>query len=197
MKTDLTITTTSATDNKKVTNKISYVNPNLTNNQAIELAQAISSLTTDSYFKTTRTDTTDCDATRPRPMEFCRYRKNNNWYDVPTDGAISMTTAEITAKSLSIMVKTVNDGIAMQILDFTDTNTEKPCNVNQIQFGGAIGDPALKDRWRALINNGAFSADQTDIPACTITFKIKFDQTYQYDEWEKTITFTITEAGGE
>lgn len=64
MKTDLTITTTSATDNKKVTNKISYVNPNLSNNQAIELAQAITNLTTDSYSKTTRTDTTECDETK-------------------------------------------------------------------------------------------------------------------------------------
>ena len=64
MKTDLTITTTSATDNKKVTNKISYVNPNLSNNQAIELAQAITNLTTDSYLKTTRTDTTECDETK-------------------------------------------------------------------------------------------------------------------------------------
>lgn len=65
MKTDLTITTTSATDNKKVTNKISYVNPNLTNNQAITLAQAITDLTTDSYLKTTRTDTTECEDTKP------------------------------------------------------------------------------------------------------------------------------------
>ena len=65
MKTDLTITTTSATDNKKVTNKISYVNPDLTNNQAIELAQAITDLTTDSYLKTTRTDTIECEETKP------------------------------------------------------------------------------------------------------------------------------------
>ena len=63
MKTDLTINATSATDGKKVTNKISYVNPNITNNQAITLAQAINSLTTDSYTKTIRTDTTDCDDT--------------------------------------------------------------------------------------------------------------------------------------
>lgn len=63
MKTDLTINATSATDGKKVTNKITYVNPNITNNQAITLAQAINDLTTDSYTKTVRTDTTDCDDT--------------------------------------------------------------------------------------------------------------------------------------
>lgn len=63
MKTDLTINATSATDGKKVTNKISYVNPNITNQQAITLAQAINNLTTDSYTKTIRTDTTDCDDT--------------------------------------------------------------------------------------------------------------------------------------
>lgn len=79
MKTDLTINATSATDGKKVTNKISYVNPNITNNQAITLAQAICSLTTDSYTKTTRTDTSDCDASRTaRTFSSLRITSSNN-----------------------------------------------------------------------------------------------------------------------
>lgn len=67
MKTDITINATSSVDGKKVTNKISYVNPDITNSQAMALAQAFNDLTTDSYNSTTRTDTTNCEEQASKP----------------------------------------------------------------------------------------------------------------------------------
>lgn len=55
-KTTITINALDAND-KKVTNNITYVNPDITDANAIILAQKISSLTTDTYVSTERTDT--------------------------------------------------------------------------------------------------------------------------------------------
>lgn len=201
MKTDLTINSTSATDGKKVTNKISYVNPNLTNREAITLAQAISSLTTDSYTKTTRTDTTDCDTTTSRPITSIKYRRkadvsasSSSWYDVPADGNITFAENLIGGKSLQILIDTIVDGQAPTVYDVTD-DSQTPVDLNNYQFGGPIGDTVLKKKWFFTFNNGMYAQDQTAITPRTVSFKIKFNGTHQYDAWEKTFTFTIT--GGE
>lgn len=60
-KTDLTITATDSMTDKKTTSKITYVNPNITTAQALDLAKSINYLTKDSYVSTTRTDTTILD----------------------------------------------------------------------------------------------------------------------------------------
>lgn len=52
-------------NNKKVSNNITYVNPNISNNTAVELAQRISALSSDSYQSTTRVDKTNVDTTKP------------------------------------------------------------------------------------------------------------------------------------
>lgn len=61
-KTDLTINATNQLG-KKVSNKISYVNNNITNSQAVQLATMINGLTNNTYSSTTKTQQTTCDAT--------------------------------------------------------------------------------------------------------------------------------------
>ena len=195
MKTDLTITTTSATDNKKVTNKISYVNPNLNNNQAIELAQAITDLTTDSYLKTTRTDTTECDTTNSRPITNILYNKAGSpaYAQVPADGVITMTTNEVYSNGLRIYIETPYDGQAPIVSDITD-DSNTPVGLEQISWAGAMygtGNP--RNKWGIAFTN-SIQTSQRNITPRTVTFKVTFKPTYQYDAWEKTFTFNITEG---
>lgn len=83
--TSLTINSTDA-NNKKVTNKISYVNPNITNQQALTLAQTIAALTTDTYDTTIRTDSIELDTTKPdRTIQAARVVSNSTGVNVMTD----------------------------------------------------------------------------------------------------------------
>lgn len=57
MPTNTTLTINSTNGDKKVADKINYVNPDITDQQAINLALAINNLTNNSFVSVQRTDT--------------------------------------------------------------------------------------------------------------------------------------------
>lgn len=63
-KTDIIINSFNA-DNKKTSDTISYVNPDISNNVALELAQRINSLTDNTYSSTERVDRTELGTIKP------------------------------------------------------------------------------------------------------------------------------------
>ena len=74
MPTNTSLTINSTQNGKKVTDKISYVNPNITTQQALDLAQAINNLTNNAYVSTTRQDTIDLDGSGGKPaLTFTAY----------------------------------------------------------------------------------------------------------------------------
>lgn len=79
MPTNTSLTINSTQNGKKVTDKISYVNPNITTQQALDLAQAINNLTNNAYVSTTRQDTIDLDGSGGKPeltfVSFCSGKK--------------------------------------------------------------------------------------------------------------------------
>lgn len=59
MQVNLVINATAIASDKKINTTISYVNPEVTNQKMLELANALNALTTNSYIKTTKTTTED------------------------------------------------------------------------------------------------------------------------------------------
>lgn len=202
-KTDLTITSLNSTDNKKVTNKISYVNPNITNNQAILLAQSIASLTTDSYQSTTRTDTTECDVTINRPVTV-KYAHTSGqgststiYDDVPQDGVINLTTEQIFNKQLIlILTTTTRDGCAPIIDIISDTDTVKPLLFTEGKFYyDASYSAVYYNSWLIYFATNASSSasGRDDITARTFVARITFNASSTVDAWSKEFTFVITD----
>ena len=89
-KTDLTIVSTS-TENKTVNNKISYVNPNISDNDAIALAQKINNLTTNSYVSTTKTTAETLEEKVDRVLSGVRFTFGNQTFNQETPTAESFT----------------------------------------------------------------------------------------------------------
>ena len=186
MKTDLTINATSATDGKKVTNKISYVNPDITNNQAIMLAQAICSLTTDSYNKTTRTDTSDCDVNTkiPRTLTYCKIAGRETTLD---NGVykVNVPISSLTASTFAVSIKETT--LSNTLTGYSHmTELEAPVNYslisNRLEFSSSTNSYYIKnvDEY----NDG-------DVIGGTIV--IPEDRTYR----ELTIPFEATLIQGE
>lgn len=182
-RTDLTITSINHADsNKKVTNKLSYVNPNITNQQAVTLANMFTDLTKDTYSKTTRTDTTDCDNTIQRPITSITYTYDNNGSsataDVPADGVINITTTKVRNREYSIMIYTPYDSANLTYSDLVYT-TEDPINF--------IRSVSYSTSRLIIFSTGTVTTGQ-------VKFTLHIPATSQYDAWTKDFTFNITTA---
>lgn len=191
-RTDLTITSTSHSDaNKKVTNKVNYVNPNITNQQAVTLANMFTDLTKDTYQSTTRTDTSDCDTVITRPMTDFTFGYGTNTISMPTDGICTFTT-DANIKVCNIKFKTSADS-APQILNFNDTSDDK-IGLTTMTYGGDYGWTSNKGFWLIDFSKSSDGSQRTQITPRTITFTLHFDATTQYDAYDKDITINVTAA---
>lgn len=189
-RTDLTITSTNHSDaTKKVTNKINYVNPNITNQQAVTLANMFTDLTKDTYNNTTRTDTTDCDTIITRPMTDFVFLYGTNSSPMPADGVCSFTT-NANIKFCGIRFKTTMDS-APQILNFVDSAEDYKTNYTDITYGGPNGWSSQKEAWNINIATSIDSSQRQQITPRTITFTLHFDATTQYDAYDKDITINV------
>lgn len=110
MPTNTSLTINSTQNGKKVTDKISYVNPNITTQQAVLLAQTINSLTNNAYISTTRQDTTDLDGASGKPAfnfaAFCTVKNPStgkiayhNFNLTQEEPFVTIHVSEITANS--------------------------------------------------------------------------------------------------
>ena len=190
-RTDLTITSTSHSDaNKKVTNKVNYVNPNITNQQAVTLANMFVDLTKDTYQSTTRTDTSDCDTVITRPMTDFTFNYGSNTMSMPTDGICTFTT-DANIKNCNIKFKTPLDS-APQILNFNDDAEENKIGLTSISYGGENGWSGSRGIWTIDFSKSADGSQRTQITPRTITFTLHFDATTQYNAYDKDITINVT-----
>ena len=196
-RTDLTITSFNHNDgNKKVTNKISYVNPNITNQQAVTLANMFVDLTKDNYSNTTRTDTTDCDTALTRPVTSikARYTDGGNFYhEIPNNGVIDITTDQIADKQLMLTVQTPFDGMCPIVENLTDNDTESPINIVQVSWAFMSTSSDQLNRWVVVLATAASSSQRLDITARTVSFNLHFKQSMEYGDFTKNITFNITD----
>lgn len=190
-RTDLTITSTNHNDaSKKVTNKVNYVNPNITNQQAVTLANMFADLTKDTYQSTTRTDTTDCDTIITRPMSLTYGGGSTNYGNVPADGICNITT-NANMKTISFYATTTLD-TAPQILNFIDNAQDFTIGLTDATWGGDYGWNSGKNKWTINFSKNIDPANKVQITPRTITFTLHFDATTQYNAYDKDITINVT-----
>lgn len=189
--TKLTINTLSSATGKKVTNNISYVNPNITNAQAVTFGNMLTDLTKDEYQSTTRTDTTDCDTSITRPItEFTYTYSGSNPIAVPSNFIIDIPTSE-NLKILSIKLKTPLDS-APQVLNYSDNAESDTVGITNVTYGGEYGWSSYKGLWAIEIASSSDTSQRKVITPRTITFTLHFDATPNYDAYNQLITFNIT-----
>lgn len=104
-KTSLSIKSRSYADDKKtVTDNISYVNPNISNATALELAQRLNAFTKNSYQTTNRIDTTELTGGKT-PITLTKITAANISFDVVDNVAnITLTTAQLTNSNQFIVI---------------------------------------------------------------------------------------------
>lgn len=127
-RTDLTINVLNNVSGKKTTNKLSYVNPNITNNQAVALAEMITNLTKDTYQSTTRTDTTDCDI--QTPLVFVLNYSNT---DYSAGATINIPLSAVNeSNAFSVNGKCVPSSTEYTVTRPTYTSTDLVPTINQM-----------------------------------------------------------------
>lgn len=190
-KTDLTINAVNQLG-KKVSNKVSYVNNNITNSQAVQLATMINGLTKNTYSSTTKTQQTTCDATGTLAQV--------TGLRVGTDGTLTLTEGVFTGtvpvslinnKKIFTLNFTTAGGLPDKMFTstppylMTEQEDTKITNYNiQRAYTGSGQSPSIS----LMIGD---SAGQT---AHTLTGSLIFPASEFYDETE--IKFSITfEAG--
>ena len=119
-KVDLKIYSTDATEGKKITTSVSYVNPDATNSVLKEFAQQLNSFTTNTYAEADRVETANVDTDTSRKQ----------FRDLTITGASRGATATITA---TIIANTpINPAVffysngSASVLDATSTSSTDP-----------------------------------------------------------------------
>lgn len=196
--TKLTIKSRSYADDKKtVSNTINYVNPNISNQTALQLAQRINALTLNSYKSTDKIETTELDSIIPkgaRTFNSFTYTKTVDGtaqsIEVPADGIINITTSEIRNKQINFTIGMTFDGEAPEMEDVSSTSN---ANLAQISYAW-LGYSSQINNWSIIFATHADYGQRQDITAGVISFNLHFDETDEFAAYNKSITVNITEG---
>ena len=193
-KTTITINATDI-DGKKVRNNITYVNPEISNSNAIILAQKISSLTTDTYESTDRTDVTNLDNIVQRQFTKIQYNTTRGtiFTDAPADGIINRTTAQMQLVDSSYY-RIGFRFIGSQAMCLPTLEVSSSIAQTWHRWQGVYSFPDSlwgADQWTFQLTS---DINQTEILPQIVTAKFTFPAYGGYDEFTKTFTVNITEA---
>ena len=192
MATSISINTTDTEYGTKKQKSVSYIDPNASNTELIAFAQGMVSLMADtSYESTTRIERTECDTIQPRTCTVTyRIIESASLTPIPNDGIITVTTSA-NLKTITVAAETSFD-VPLQVLNFTDSNTDSPIKVVQLDWGMPGGWTAYVGKW--VIEIATAVSSRAQITPRTVTFTLHFNGTNQYDAWDKEVTINV-EAG--
>lgn len=182
-------------DKKTVTDTINYVNPNLDNSKALELAQRLNALTLNSYRSTNKIETTELDSIIPkgaRTLNIVYITKGGQGLQLDTSNpTITFTnqTAYIVNNQtiINLRITTPYDGTAPVIQNLQNT-ASTTWQLSSIQYGfQGSGSTLLRNLWNITIISDEFTAD-------TVTFTIHFDETATTAAYDLPITVIFTEG---
>ena len=187
MSTTTSINITTIRDNEKKQKSITYINPLTSSQELIDFAQSIVAVTNDSYDKTTRIDRIDCDNANQRTVSLFQYQTDNtNWINVPSDGVLNITTAQHVGNKFTFRIRMEDMNMAPTLTLSSNLETASFSDIsfqyNSPNFYGSSKNQAI---FGFYYNN--------QVEPQIITCKIFFPATANYDAFEKTVTFNITE----
>ena len=191
MPTNTSLTINSTKDGKKVTDKISYVNPNITDKQAVLLAQTLNSLSNNSYVSAERTDITELNAQKAlRNFASARFTTYGNkpshyiTFDEGDDYTVDIPLSEIQESSPTLTFWARSNS-------FNKLNIVPQINTDATFLLASWRSPDLTTGGWA--NAWTFDIKLTSYSTQTLTFKVAFPADDTYDERELNFTINITE----
>lgn len=134
--------------------------------------------------------------TDPKPARTItsfKFLSRGSYSDVPNDGIINVTTANLSNNSLRFQIKTPYAGSAPVIENYIDTPVDTQDTITQlaaITWTGPSGLADRRDLWQIHYQcdlNGTIS-----ITPRTITFNLHFDETKDYQAYDREITVNVT-----
>lgn len=204
--TKLSIKSTSYADEKKtVTDNINYVNPNISNNTAIELAQRLSALTKNSYKSTEKIETTELEADTRSIPSLTKM--------VYLDGAGASITLNTTLTEWTVNTTTTgvwqypNDYTSICLrFQFTGISDDNFINypipiIQNVQsesgvwapFSMTFGFQKYNQAYQKLIWGIQVAATRTDVVPETVSFDLLFKETPLFKSFNYRFTFNLTE----
>lgn len=171
-------------NNKKVKNTISYVNPEISNQTALELTQQVANLTTDTYQSTDRVDTQTI--TQKTPITVTSISVANSTVTVENGVAnFTLTTAQLNSYSaFSVVVGGVFVSSMNQMPVWSSTTSE----MRQYNWSASGTGTGNNNRLTVTIYLTEGSIAQTG------TGRLTIPESEAYGELNLDLNFTITEA---
>lgn len=177
---------------KKVTDNITYVNPNINNDVALQLAQKVNALTNNTYESTERTDVTELDSYTPKPrpnITDIRYRTADGaWPSVPN-------VAGQQSVSLNIPISQVYLKNGFSVFRFSVYSTLSPIFINELEapLNWSVVERTLSQAPNIISSSWQIEidCDQVITEPTSLAFTIHFDESLNYSEYNLRFTLNI------
>lgn len=182
-----------ATDinNKKTSNTINYVNPSISNNTALELAQRINALTNDTYQSTTRVDKEEIDSSIKRQRNITAITYLSGALPFTIDG----NKATINLKPSSVNgygSNTLRYWTYLHSADFNNQQWVIP-KITDTSFQGSLTISAEAPSNGNARIGASLNTSETPTPGDVITYKLTLPEDEQFLEQTYDVTFNIIE----
>lgn len=196
MQTNLKITSKNMDTDKTVTNTVSYVNPNLDDTKAKELAQRLANFSTDSYVKTDRIDTKNLDTETKyqRALTVLQYQSGNNTFtNVPEGNTINITKSQIYASSAGATFALRFRTQEQEVFPVVEMASSIETTIKRTTETFTNPDVSWSNANTWLITTIADGVTAQDIQPQTISATITLPATDNYEEFSFTVNWVITE----
>ena len=186
MATSLIVTTADYQTGKTQQTTFTGVNPAATAAELQTFGEMTAALSKDTFVKATRVEQVDCSVTKPaRPVPSLMYLRRDTEINFPEEGVVNLTTSQIYIAGgrgqLVVRIRTPYDGMAPVIVNPVAEGTT--VSLNTVNFS------ATGLRWHIT-----WDLPQGDVPVCSFSFTLHFDETSEYQAFDKLLTFNVTEG---
>lgn len=185
--TNLTINYTDATTGKKSSDKISYVNPNITDQQALTLSQAFANLSQNTYVSTDKTDTYNINTEQ-------KTVRDPQWQVYLINGG---STERTTNTTISVPVNQVrwSNNNTFQFALFPRAGVNDPARpiLSNVQTTGTSVNPNIVTNYLE-VNSYVYQIALGENEPQTITFTLSFIETSTHQAFSKNYTIIITNS---
>lgn len=184
--TNLTINYTDATTGKKSSDKISYVNPNITDQQALTLSQAFANLSQNTYVSTDKTDTYNINTEQ-------KTVRDPQWQVYLINGGSTERTTNTTISVPVNQVRWSNNAFQFALFPRAGVNDPARPILSNVQTTGTSVNPNIVTNYLE-VNSYVYQIALGENEPQTITFTLSFIETSTHQAFSKNYTIIITNS---
>lgn len=189
--TKLSVKSASYLDDKKtVTNTINYINPNLSDEKALELGQRMNALTLNTYKSTSKIETTELDTSTKYPypitsMDYVQYNPTAYPNINLENPAINLSTSRLNSSN-TFLIRIITPFLGTAPIVTFDSNNWV---ASSVQYGLTGQSGIANNTWTIKI-----ATEQATVQAEQTTCHIHFHPVENYKAFDIDIPFIITEG---